>query len=106
MQRRIQSEARETGQQEPSASKPATTAAHRPVPAHNYDQEDEEEGGDTDARSMRQLVSAGQQGARAADLRVKSAEFSKLRDGLLRSRRAVNVLTGSEANSVRCRFIC
>ena len=98
MQRRILSESRATGQQ-PSASKPVTSnVAHQPAPPHNYNEEEED--GDTDARSMRQLVSAGQQGVRAADLREKSAEFSKLRDGLLRSRRAVDVLTGSEANAV------
>lgn len=64
------------------------------------DGDGEEEGDDLDGRSMALLVARG---GRQSDLRDKSAaEFSKLREGLLRSRRAVNVLTGGEAESVWC----
>jgi len=52
-------------------------------------------------RSMAALLAESRVEERAEGLRKTAAEFSRLRNELLRSRRAVSVLTGSEAETLQ-----
>lgn len=62
------------------------------------DREDDEAG---DGEDMDTMIHSNSADNKKGELDEKCREFSRLRDELLRSKRAVRVLTGSEAVQVR-----
>jgi hypothetical protein len=88
-----------------AASKPKVSHKYVPTKSDNEESDDDDDADDdadvrTDSNGMNNILSHGSGMSRAGELKVKSKEFTQLKEGLLRSRRAVNVLTGSDADSV------
>lgn len=94
MQRLARSEARRAGV---AGDRDASNGGRRGSDGSDDESDRGEE--QLDSSAMARLAASSVR--RTGDLREKSAEYSKLKEGLMRSRRAVNVFTGGEAEALR-----